>query len=288
MEALNNIILANALSPLDAHYLVTKFGFRREAFPIFFQGNLMKARVAIFSYNPWTEPLIDEFETALINHAMAMNPDFAMCPDINQGFRLAINDLYNIYFDEKIMHEKVGQFLSGGYWNELRATMINNSLFKDATKVYHSPFTFMYLLPFRSPKLYLKLFEDPMIKDVVHKSWAYNVMNLLAAENLKMIHFSGKEVFKKALQQNNDVIIPGDLVEITTVNGNGKVMSGELLLHKPPDAPCDIVGIDRNTLPESKKVPFVLTNQITSKIGPDVLKEMRDVTGPLGIVLTLH
>nr|MDO8119029.1 hypothetical protein [Candidatus Sigynarchaeota archaeon] len=75
MEALNNLILASALSPLDAHYLVTKFGFRREAFPIFFQGNLMKARVAIFSYNPWTEPLIDEFETALINHILAMNPD---------------------------------------------------------------------------------------------------------------------------------------------------------------------------------------------------------------------
>jgi hypothetical protein len=275
VEALNEIILGTAVAPWDAHYLVAKYGFRRETFPAWFFGNLEKARVAVFGYNPLADDLVDAFETALINHQYASNPDNAMAEDPNAAFMAVIGAYYSMYFDDKQMEEQLRGHLSPENYEEIRNRMIGNSLYKSITRVYQSPFVVMNLLPYRSPKTYLKVFDDVKVEPLLIKNWMVTVKNLFKAEHLVLLHFSGRDVFKKALKQRDPRIFPPSLVEITSVaDGPGNVLQGECTLKHP----------ETNG---TKRVKFVVTSQVTSKVDVKAFEAIHQLVKDDGIKMTL-
>ncbi|NMC08106.1 MAG: hypothetical protein GYA24_23070 [Candidatus Lokiarchaeota archaeon] len=274
-ELLNEIILGTAVAPWDAHYLVAKYGFRRETFPVWFFGNLEKARVAVFGYNPLADDLVDAFETALINHQFASNPDNAMAEDPNAAFMAVIGAYYSMYFDDKQMEEQLRGHLSPEHYEEIRARMIGNSLYKSITRVYQSPFVVMNLLPYRSPKTYLKIFDSEKIYPLLIKNWMVSVKNLFKAEHLALLHFSGRDVFKKALKNKDARIFPPSLVEITSVaEGAGNVLHGECTLKHPESS-------------ATKQVKFVVTSQVTSKVDVKAFEAIHQLVKDDGIKMTL-
>ena len=274
VEILNALILSSAQSPWDAHYLVAKYGFRRDAFPIYYMGDLSSCRVAVFTYNPDVDLLVDDFESALINHELASNPEYAMMADLNGAVEELINDYYSIYFDEKRFTARLGSHLSEDYYKELRSRMIKKTLYKDILKVYHSPFSIFHLLPYRSPKLFTTIFSDAAIKDVLHHNWEITARNLLSAPNLKLIHFSGKDTFKKAITSTDPILFPPDIIEFLSSEGS-KLVRGKVLIHDP-DGQSD-----------AKEFLFINTNQVSSRLRGSVMKDIHGLVDELGIVLTL-
>ena len=275
VEALNNIILATAVAPWDAHYLVAKYGFRRETFPSWFFGNLEQSRVAVFGYNPLADELVDAFESALINHQFAMNPDNAMAEDADAAFMAVIEAYYTMYFDDKQMEEQLRGHLSPDFYEELRGRMIGNSYYKNITRVYQSPFVVMNLLPYRSPKTYLKIFDDDKIAPILLKNWTTSVKNLFKADRLVLLHFSGRDVFKKAIKQRDERIFPPSLIEIvSTTDGSGSVLQGELLLKHPETG-------------GRKRVKFVVTSQVTSKVDVKAFEAIHLLVKDDGVKITL-
>jgi len=275
IEALNNRILASAIAPWDAHYLVAKYGFRRETFPVFYFGNVVNARVAVFGYNPVADDLVDTFETALLSHLYAMNPDNAMCEDPNAALMAVINQHYTMYFDDKRMEEQLRGHLSPDNYEDLRNRMIVNSAYKSITKVYQSPFVVMNLLPYHSPKTFLKLFDDEQVAPILEKNWGITIKNLFNANKLSLLHFSGRDVFRKAIKQRDSHIFPPSLIEIVSVNdGTGNILQGECCLKNPAD------GAER-------QVKFVVTSQVTSKVDVRAFQAIHEFTQDDGIKITL-
>ncbi|MEX2682896.1 MAG: hypothetical protein Q6373_015005 [Candidatus Sigynarchaeota archaeon] len=275
VEIINNIILGNAVAPWDAHYLVAKYGFRRETFPSWYFGNLEKARVAVFGYNPIADELVDAFETALINHQFASNPDNAMAEDPGAAFMAVIEAYYSMYFDDARMEEQLRGHLSPDYYEEIRGRMIGNSLYKSVTRVYQSPFVVMNLLPYRSPKIYLKIYDDDKITPILLKNWTTTVKNLFRADRLVLLHFSGRDVFKKAIKQRDERIFPPSLIEIvSTSDGLGSVLHGECVLKHPETG-------------GRKQVKFVVTSQVTSKVDVKAFEAIHQLVKDDGIKITL-
>jgi hypothetical protein len=275
VEALNNIILETAVAPWDAHYLVAKYGFRRETFPSWYFGSIEKARVAVFGYNPLADDLVDAFETALINHQFASNPDNAMAEDPNAAFMGVIDTYYSLYFDDKQMEEQLRGHLSPEFYEELRGRMIGNSYYKNIARVYQSPFVVMNMLPYRSPRTYLKIFEDGKVAPILLKNWNTSVKNLFKADRLVLLHFSGRDVFKKAIKQRDERVFPPSLVEITSSNeGPGSVLQGEILLKHPETG-------------GKKQVKFVVTSQVTSKVDVKAFEAIHQLVKDDGVKITL-
>jgi hypothetical protein len=275
VENLNNIILATAVAPWDAHYLVAKYGFKREDFPSWYFGNLANARVAVFGYNPLADDLVDAFETALINHQFAMNPDNAMAEDPNAAFMAVIEAYYSMYFDDKRMEEQLRGHLSPDNYEEIRGRMIGNSLYKSVTRVYQSPFVIMNLLPYRSPKTYLKIFDDDKIIPILHKNWTTTVQHLFQADRLSLLHFSGRDVFKKAIKQRDEKIFPPSLIEIlSATEGSSNVLQGTCMLKHP-------------TTGGKKQVKFVVTSQVTSKVDVKAFEAIHQLVKDDGVKITL-
>ncbi len=275
IEALNNIILSTAVAPWDAHYLVAKYGFRRETFPSWFFGSLERARVAVFGYNPLADDLVDAFESALINHQFATNPDNAMAEDADAAFMAVIEAYYSMYFDDKQMEEQLRGHLSPDFYEELRGRMIGNSYYKNIARVYQSPFVIMNLLPYRSPKSFLKIFDDDKITPILLKNWTTSVKNLFKAERLVLLHFSGRDVFKKAIKQRDERIFPPSLIEITSAtDGPGSVLQGECMLKHPETG-------------GNKRVKFVVTSQVTSKVDVKAFEAIHQLVKDDGVKITL-
>nr|MDO8108798.1 hypothetical protein [Candidatus Sigynarchaeota archaeon] len=275
IEALNNRILACATAPWDAHYLAAKFAFRRETLPVYYFGNVSKARVAVFGYNPIADDLVDAFETALLNHQFAMNPDNAMAEDTNAALMGVINEYYSMYFDDKHMEEELRGHLSPEFYEELRGRMIGNSTYKSITRLYQSPFAVLNLLPYRSPKTYMKLFEDEQVAPILLKNWAITVNNLFQSETLALLHFSGRDVFRKATKQSDARIFPPSLIKIVSATeGGGKIMQGECILKKPGDG-------------AEKRVKYVVTAQVTSKVDVRAAEGIHNFVKDDGVKITL-
>lgn len=275
IETLNDRILANAVAPWDAHYLVAKYGFRRETYPVYYFGNVVDARIAVFGYNPIADDLADAFETALLSHQYAMNPDNIACEDPNAALMAVINDYYTMYFDDKQMEEQLRGHLSPDYYEELRARMIGNSTYKSVTRVYQSPFVVMNLLPYRSPKTFLKLFDDEQVASILAKNWGITIKNLFRASKLTLLHFSGRDVFRKAVKQREQRIFPPSLIEIVSVDdGTGNILQGECCIKNP----CD--GAER-------QIKFVVTSQVTSKVDVRAFQAIHEFTHNDGIKITL-
>nr|MDO8087603.1 hypothetical protein [Candidatus Sigynarchaeum springense] len=263
------------MAPWDAHYLVAKYGFRRETFPSWYFGNLEKARVSVFGYNPIADELVDAFETALINHQFASNPDNAMAEDPDVAFMAVIEAYYSMYFDDVQMEAQLRGHLSPDYYEEIRGRMIGNSLYKSVTRVYQSPFVVMNLLPYRSPKTYLKIYDDNKIAPILLKNWTTSVKNLFRADRLVLLHFSGRDVFKKAAKQRDERVFPPSLVEIASASdGSGSVLQGECVLKHPETG-------------GRKQVKYVVTSQLTSKVDVKAFETIHQLVRDDGIKITL-
>jgi len=275
IETLNNRILATSVAPWDAHYLIAKYGFRRETYPVYHYGNVENARVAVFGYNPIADDLVDTFETALLSHQYAMNPDNAMCEDPNAALMTVINDYYTMYFDDTRMEEQLRGHLSPDNYEELRSRMIGNSTYKSVTRVYQSPFVVMNLLPYHSPKTFLKLFEDDQVAPILEKNWAVTIKNLFRATKLSLLHFSGRDVFRKAVKQRDPRIFPPLLIDVESVDdGTGNILQGTCRLKNPADE-------------AEKQVKFVVTSQVTSKVDVRAFQAIHEFTKDSGIKITL-